>query len=134
VRFLNLHEYQSKDLLESFGVQVQTGKPAASAAEAVEVGQWVHKKGMCVCARVCCWYPVDSVAGLSRFSGAGCAAACAAPAPWLCAALGRGVGLRLATAPPPHTPSLRSRRMSVAVCHKSVLGPLRGPSLRSSCC
>jgi len=33
-RFLNLHEYQSKDLMEQYGVKVQRGKMAATAAEA----------------------------------------------------------------------------------------------------
>ena len=34
MRFLNLHEYQSKDLMESFGVVVQRGRMAATAADA----------------------------------------------------------------------------------------------------
>jgi hypothetical protein len=37
VRHLNLHEYQSKDLLESFGCVVQRGRMAASAADAGSV-------------------------------------------------------------------------------------------------
>lgn len=37
VRFLNLHEYQSKDLMESYGVVVQPGRMAASPAEALEI-------------------------------------------------------------------------------------------------
>ena len=37
VRFLNLHEYQSKDLMESFGVIVQRGRMADSAAGAAAV-------------------------------------------------------------------------------------------------
>ena len=41
VRFLNLHEYQSKDLLESYGVSVQKGKVARSADEAFKVAQWI---------------------------------------------------------------------------------------------
>lgn len=41
MRFLNLHEYQSKDLLERYGAQVQKGKMAASAPEAFEVAKWI---------------------------------------------------------------------------------------------
>jgi succinyl-CoA synthetase beta subunit len=37
VRFLNLHEYQSKDLMESYGVIVQRGRMADSAAGAAAV-------------------------------------------------------------------------------------------------
>ena len=37
MRHLNLHEYQSKDLLESFGCVVQRGRMAASAADAGSV-------------------------------------------------------------------------------------------------
>lgn len=36
-RFLNLHEYQSKDLLESYGVNVQKGKMAETADEARDI-------------------------------------------------------------------------------------------------
>jgi succinyl-CoA synthetase beta subunit len=39
VRFLNLHEYQSKDLMEKFGAKVQRGRMAASAAEAEAVAK-----------------------------------------------------------------------------------------------
>ncbi|RYY35347.1 hypothetical protein EON62_02565 [archaeon] len=41
VRFLNLHEYQSKDLLESYGVQVQKGRMAKDAEEAAKVASWI---------------------------------------------------------------------------------------------
>ena len=41
VRYLNLHEYQSKDLMEQFGVRVQKGKMAESPAAALEVAKWV---------------------------------------------------------------------------------------------
>jgi succinyl-CoA synthetase beta subunit len=43
VRFLNLHEYQSKDLMESFGVIVQRGRMAASAADAGAVAADILK-------------------------------------------------------------------------------------------
>ncbi len=43
VRHLNLHEYQSKDLMEKFGVQVQKGKMADSADKAHELAQWIKK-------------------------------------------------------------------------------------------
>jgi succinyl-CoA synthetase beta subunit len=43
VRFLNLHEYQSKDLMSSFGVVVQRGKMAASAAEASTISAEILK-------------------------------------------------------------------------------------------
>lgn len=36
-RFLNLHEYQSKDLMEKYGVSVQVGRMAASEAEAKSI-------------------------------------------------------------------------------------------------
>ena len=36
-RFLNLHEYQSKDLLEKFGVNVQKGSMAATSEEALAI-------------------------------------------------------------------------------------------------
>jgi len=38
-RFLNLHEYQSKSLMEKFGVRVQRGKVAGTADEAAAVAQ-----------------------------------------------------------------------------------------------
>lgn len=41
MRFLNLHEYQSKDLMEKFNVQVQKGKMAESASAAGEVAKWI---------------------------------------------------------------------------------------------
>lgn len=40
-RFLNLHEYQSKDLLEKYGVSVQKGKVASTAAEAKAISDWI---------------------------------------------------------------------------------------------
>lgn len=43
MRFLNLHEYQSKDLMEKFGVQVQRGRMAATAKEAGDVARWIRK-------------------------------------------------------------------------------------------
>lgn len=43
VRFLNLHEYQSKDLMESAGVKVQKGKMADSPAKARQVAEWILK-------------------------------------------------------------------------------------------
>jgi succinyl-CoA synthetase beta subunit len=39
VRFLNLHEYQSKELMEKFGVQVQRGKVAGTPLEAASVAR-----------------------------------------------------------------------------------------------
>jgi len=41
VRHLNLHEYQSKDVMEEFNVCVQKGKMANSAQEAFEIAQWI---------------------------------------------------------------------------------------------
>lgn len=41
VRYLNLHEYQSKDLMEAYNVNVQKGKMAETADEAAEVAQWI---------------------------------------------------------------------------------------------
>jgi len=43
VRHLNLHEYQSKDLMEKFGVQVQKGRVAATAKEAGDVARWIRQ-------------------------------------------------------------------------------------------
>eukprot|EP00940_MAST-03C_sp_MAST-3C-sp2_P003114 g3114.t1 len=43
VRYLNLHEYQSKDVMEMFNVRVQKGKMAATAEEALEVAKWIKK-------------------------------------------------------------------------------------------
>lgn len=43
VRFLNLHEYQSKDLMESFGVKVQKGRMAASSKEAAAIARAIRK-------------------------------------------------------------------------------------------
>merc|ERR1719203_2421897 len=43
-RFLNLHEYQSKDMLENFNVRVQKGKMANTANEAYEVAKWIKSE------------------------------------------------------------------------------------------
>ena len=43
LRFLNLHEYQSKDLMETHGVLVQKGRMAATAKEAGDVARWILK-------------------------------------------------------------------------------------------
>jgi len=43
VRFLNLHEYQAKDLMQSMGVQVQKGRPAKTAEEAHAVAKWIKE-------------------------------------------------------------------------------------------
>ena len=45
-RLLNLHEYQSKDLLENFKVRVQKGKMAETANEAYEVSKWIKSESM----------------------------------------------------------------------------------------
>ncbi len=42
VRHLNLHEYQSKNLLEKYGVQVQKGRVADTSAEAGSVAKWIR--------------------------------------------------------------------------------------------
>ncbi len=42
-RFLNLHEYQAKDLMESYGVVVQRGKMASTAEAAVAVARDILK-------------------------------------------------------------------------------------------
>ncbi|MBT3648140.1 MAG: ADP-forming succinate--CoA ligase subunit beta [Flavobacteriales bacterium] len=41
---MNLHEYQGKSILKSFGVKIQEGKVAASAAEAVEVAKQLQEE------------------------------------------------------------------------------------------
>ena len=41
VRHLNLHEYQSKDLMEQYGLNVQKGKMAENATEAAEIAKWI---------------------------------------------------------------------------------------------
>lgn len=46
-RFLNLHEYQSKDLMEKFGVNVQKGRMASNAAEAKEISDWILRDSAC---------------------------------------------------------------------------------------
>jgi len=45
VRHLNLHEYQSKGLMEKFGVRVQKGKPASNAEEAYKVAKELKAAG-----------------------------------------------------------------------------------------
>jgi len=40
-RFLNLHEYQSKDLLDKFGVNTQKGRVASTPEEALEISKWI---------------------------------------------------------------------------------------------
>jgi len=44
VRHLNLHEYQSKDIMEEYGVKVQKGKMAETAEEAYKVAQWIKSE------------------------------------------------------------------------------------------
>lgn len=44
MRFLNLHEYQSKDLLEKYSAVVQKGKPASTVEEARSVAEWIKKE------------------------------------------------------------------------------------------
>jgi len=44
-RFLNLHEYQSKSLMDSFGVRVQKGQVASSAEEAAQVAKRLQSEG-----------------------------------------------------------------------------------------
>lgn len=46
-RFLNLHEYQSKDLMEKFGVNVQKGRMASNAADAKEISDWILRDSAC---------------------------------------------------------------------------------------
>ncbi len=43
VRYLNLHEYQSKDLMEKFGVRVQNGAMASTPDEAYNVAKNILK-------------------------------------------------------------------------------------------
>jgi len=43
-RLLNMHEYQSKGLLEGHNVRVQKGKMAQTANEAYEVAQWIKSE------------------------------------------------------------------------------------------
>ena len=48
---MNLHEYQGKELLKSYGVKIQEGIVATSAAEAVEAAQKIkelYNSGWCV--------------------------------------------------------------------------------------
>lgn len=48
VRHLNLHEYQSKELLESHGARVQKGRMAETAEGAYEAAKWILKESACV--------------------------------------------------------------------------------------
>lgn len=41
LRFLNLHEYQSKDLLQKYGVNVQKGSMADTADKAMDVARQI---------------------------------------------------------------------------------------------
>ena len=50
---MNLHEYQSKDLLEKFGVNVQKGRMANSAAEAKEISEWILADSALLCCAGC---------------------------------------------------------------------------------
>ena len=40
---MNLHEYQAKEILNSFGVRIQRGYVAASAEEAVNKANQLHE-------------------------------------------------------------------------------------------
>jgi len=44
-RYLNLHEYQSKSLMDSYGVRVQRGQVASTSEEAAQVAQRLHDQG-----------------------------------------------------------------------------------------
>jgi len=44
LRFLNLHEYQSKDLLERYNVTVQFGKPADTSSQARRIGEEIKAR------------------------------------------------------------------------------------------
>ena len=44
---MNIHEYQSKQILREFGVNVPNGKPALSVEEAVEAAKTLTTK-VCV--------------------------------------------------------------------------------------
>ena len=41
---MNLHEYQGKDLLNSFGVRIQRGIVASSPEEAVKAAEKLHEE------------------------------------------------------------------------------------------
>jgi len=43
VRFLNLHEYQSKELMAKYNVRVQRGRMAETAAGALEAAKWLKE-------------------------------------------------------------------------------------------
>eukprot|EP01084_Bolivina_argentea_P244822 410047_1 len=45
VRWLNLHEYQSKELMNSYGVRVQKGHVASSASEALDISNKLKADG-----------------------------------------------------------------------------------------
>eukprot|EP00729_Bicosta_minor_P012647 gene12647-18517_t len=44
-RFLNLHEYQSKQLMEEYGITSQRFKMANNGAEAKEAAEWLMETG-----------------------------------------------------------------------------------------
>ena len=44
-RFFDLHEYQSKDIMRKFGVRVQKGDIALTAADAKKVAQGLDPSG-----------------------------------------------------------------------------------------
>ncbi len=46
VRHLNLHEYQSKDLMKKFNVRVQRGIMASTAEEAEQAAKDLLKQGI----------------------------------------------------------------------------------------
>jgi len=47
LRWLNLHEYQSKDLMELHGVLVQKGEMAENAEEAFQIATRYKQEGEC---------------------------------------------------------------------------------------
>ena len=49
---MNIHEYQSKQVLKSFGVNVPNGKPAFTVEEAVEAAKELNAKVTVVKAQI----------------------------------------------------------------------------------
>lgn len=49
---MNIHEYQSKQVLRSFGVNVPNGKPAFTVEEAVEAAKELNAKVTVVKAQI----------------------------------------------------------------------------------
>ena len=41
---MNLHEYQGKEILKSYGVAIQEGKVVHSSSEAMEAAKELHKE------------------------------------------------------------------------------------------